>query len=117
MRIVAQAAAGYAAAGYFTIIDGIVIPRWFFKPLRDALHDAGHRVAYAVLRAPLSVCVARVQDRDWDSLSDPKVIEQLWRAFADLGDLEGNAFDVSDWSPAEVADNLAKQMTDGLLAV
>jgi predicted kinase len=59
MRIVAQAASGYAAAGYFTIIDGIVIPGWFLEPLRDALHDAGHRIAYAVLRAPLSVCKAR----------------------------------------------------------
>jgi hypothetical protein len=29
MRIVAQAAAGYADAGYFTIIDGIVLPSWF----------------------------------------------------------------------------------------
>lgn len=117
MRIVAQVAAGYAAAGYFTIIDGIVIPRWFFEPLRDALHEAGHRVAYAVLRAPLSVCMARAQDRDRGPLSDPEVIEQLWQAFADLGDLEGNALDVSDSSPEEAADDLAKLMADGLLVV
>ena len=115
MRIVAQAAAGYAAAGYFTIVDGIVIPRWFFEPLRDALHDAGHRVAYAVLRAPLSVCMARARDRDRDPPSDPKVIEQLWRAFTDLGDLERNALDVSDRSPDQAADNLAKRMAEGLL--
>lgn len=54
MRIIAEAAAGYAAAGYFTIIDGIVIPGWFLEPLSDALRNAGHPVAYAVLRAPLS---------------------------------------------------------------
>lgn len=64
MQIVAEAAAGYAAAGYFTIVDGIVIPRWFLAPLRDALYEAGHDVAYAVLRAPLEVCRARVQGRE-----------------------------------------------------
>src|SRR5580698_6628761 len=37
MRIVALAAAGYADAGYFTIIDGIIIPGWFFEQLRDSL--------------------------------------------------------------------------------
>ena len=37
MHAVAQAAAAYAKAGYFTIIDGIIIPGWFFEPLRDCL--------------------------------------------------------------------------------
>jgi adenylylsulfate kinase-like enzyme len=41
MRIVAGAAAGYASAGYFTIVDGIVLPRFFLEPLRDALRKAG----------------------------------------------------------------------------
>src|SRR6478752_4893200 len=48
MRIVAGAAAGYADAGYFTVVDGIISPHWFFEPLRDALEEGGHRVAYAV---------------------------------------------------------------------
>src|SRR5438067_12827411 len=34
MSIVATAAAGYARAGYATVIDGIVLPAWFFEPLR-----------------------------------------------------------------------------------
>jgi predicted kinase len=89
MQIVAGAAAGYAAAGYFTIIDGIVIPAWFLGPLRDALHRAGCSVAYAVLRAPLSICMERVQHREGEPLADPNVIEQLWQSFADLGSLEG----------------------------
>src|ERR1700678_3473141 len=50
MHILAEPAASYASAGYFTIIDGIVSPRWFFKPLRDSLRASGHSVAYAVLR-------------------------------------------------------------------
>lgn len=117
MRIVAQAAVGYAAAGYFTIIDGIIIPGWFFEPLRDALNDAGHQVACAVLRAPLSVCMARAQDREREPLADPNVIEQLWRAFSDLGDLERSALDLDGGSPEEVTDMLAKRMADGTLAV
>ena len=50
MGIVARAAAGYTDGGYLTIVDGIVIPAWFLRPLREALETAGHRVAYAVLR-------------------------------------------------------------------
>lgn len=117
MRIVAGAAAGYAAAGYFTIVDGIIIPGWFLEPLRDALHDAGHRVAYAVLRAPLSVCAARARDRGREPLANPKVIERLWQNFTDLGDLERNALDLSDRNPEEAADMLAQRLADGHLAV
>jgi tRNA uridine 5-carbamoylmethylation protein Kti12 len=115
MRIVGEAAAGYAGAGYFTVIDGIVIPGWFLEPLRDALRGAGHEVAYAVLRAPLPVCVERARARERDPLSKPEVIEQLWRSFADLGDLERNAVDVTGKSPAEVAGELTRLLTAGLL--
>lgn len=117
MRIVAGAASGYATAGYFTIIDGIVIPGWFLEPLRDALHNAGHRVAYAVLRAPLSVCKARAQGREREPLDDPVVIEQLWQSFADLGDLERHTLEVGDGNPEEPADLLAQLLEDGRLCV
>jgi tRNA uridine 5-carbamoylmethylation protein Kti12 len=99
MRIVGEAAAGYAEAGYFTVIDEIVIPGWFLEPLRDVLRGAGQEVAYAVLRAPLSVCIERARDRERDPLSKPEVIEQLWRSFADLGELERNAVDVDGKEP------------------
>ena len=91
MRIVAGAAAAYASAGYFTIVDGIVLPRYFFEPLRDALREAGHAVAYAVLRAPLDVCLARAGSRDSQPLADPHVVERLWHDFADLGPLSPHA--------------------------
>ena len=98
MRIVAEAAAGYAGAGYFTIVDGIVIPRWFLRPLRERLEASGHAVAYAVLRPPLAVCLARETDR--------AVVEQLWREFADLGDLEPHVIETEGRSVAEIADAL-----------
>lgn len=45
MGIVAAPAAAYAAGGYFTIMDGIVLPTWVFKALGDAL--GGQSVAYS----------------------------------------------------------------------
>ena len=104
MRIVAAAAASYAAAGYFTVIEGIVIPSWFLEPLREALHDAGRQVAYAVLRAPLEVCTARVQGREGEAPIDAEAIAQLWRSFAELGPLEQNAMEVDGRQSEEVAE-------------
>jgi predicted kinase len=117
MRIVATAASGYAQAGYSTIVDGIVIPGWFFEPLRDALRDLGHQVAFAVLRAPCSVCVARVNEREGGSLADPNAIDRIWRVFAELGDLERHVIDVEDQTPEETATLLTQQLDEGRLAV
>jgi predicted kinase len=115
MGIVAAAAAAYAKAGYFTIVDGIVIPRWFLEPLRDGLRAAGLGVAYAVARAPLSVCEARLRERE--GLLDPRAIERLWSDFAELGDLEQNAVDVVGLSPGESADAISRALADGRLTV
>lgn len=117
MRLIAQAAAGYATAGYFTIVDGIVIPKWFLEPLRETFREAGHRVAYAVLRAPLSVCTARAQDRERVPLAEPEVIGQLWQSFAELGELERHVIDLDGQAPEETADLVAQRLTAGLLAL
>ena len=117
MRIVAAAAAGYADAGYFTIVDGIVIPRWFFEPLRDALEAAGHAVAYAVLRAQLAVCTSRAASRDDGRLVETGVIEQLWGQFADLGSLEPHAIVTDGKSAEETAETVTQLLQDGLLEV
>ena len=39
MSIVGDAAVAYARAGYRTIVDGIVIPGWFYEPLRHAIES------------------------------------------------------------------------------
>jgi predicted kinase len=117
MRIVAQAAVGYASAGYFTIVDGIVIPGWFLEPMRDALHEGGHAVAYVVLRALPSTCAARVQSREGEPSLDADAIGQLWRSFADLGDLEQNVLGVDGMDAEEVSATLAGLLSDGLLRV
>jgi tRNA uridine 5-carbamoylmethylation protein Kti12 len=115
MRIVAAAAAAYAAAGYFTIVDGIVLPRFFFEPLRDAIQAAGHQVAYAVLRAPLAACLSRAERREARPLEDRGVMERLWHDFADLGALEGHRVDLGDDGPEEAAGLVAARLHDGSL--
>jgi len=117
MRIVAQAAAAYTDAGYFTIIDGIVLPEWFLQPLRDSLGAAGHRIAYAVLRAPLAVCVERAEGRASSQLSNVTVIERLWHDFADLGPLEANVIDSGTQDAVTTADVLVERLRGGLLAI
>lgn len=104
MRAVAEAARAYADDGWFTIVEGIVIPRWFLGPLRASLEGAGQKVAYAVLRAPLELCIARREQMP------PGIVEGVWRQFEDLGELEPNAIDVTSASTEAVAGELA----DGL---
>ncbi len=117
MGLVAQAAAGYAEAGYFTVVDGIVIPKWFLAPLRDTFREAGRDVAYAVLRAPLATCTARARARERVPLAEPEVVEQLWRSFEDLGELERNAIDLDGQEPEETADLVAQRLAGGYLAI
>jgi predicted kinase len=103
MDIVREVAARYSAAGYFTIVDGILIPGWFYEPLRDGLEELGYRVVYVVLRAPLAVCVDRASSRaDWP-INDTTPIQQLWRAFADLGPLEPQVISTDGVDPEEIA--------------
>jgi tRNA uridine 5-carbamoylmethylation protein Kti12 len=110
MEIVAGAAAGYAGAGYATIVEGIVIPGFFFEPLRDSLREAGHDVSFAVLRAPLEVCVERVQAREGQPPVDEAAIAQIWGSFEDLGGLEQNVVDVAGLGPAEVTELLEERL-------
>jgi hypothetical protein len=117
MNVVAAAAAAYADGGYFTIVDGIVIPAWFLQPLRQALANAGHAVTYAVLRAPLEQCIERAETREGPFLADPSVVRQLWESFADLGELEPNAVDLEDEGPEAGADIVATRLEAGELRI
>ncbi len=117
MGIVADAAAGYARAGYFTIVDGIVSPRWFLEPLRDSLHLDGQRVDYAILRPPLAVCIERAAARASGRLSDPEVLERLWHDFTDLGPLESNVLDNGAQAPEATVAALGERLQADLLLV
>ena len=117
MRTVGEAAASYARGGYFTVVDGIVIAHRFLATVRDAIAADGHEVAYAVLTAPLPICIERVASREGPELSDPAVVEQLWDEFADLGEYGSHAIPVAASSPAEIADTLARRLAAGELTI
>jgi predicted kinase len=112
MRIVGEAAATYATAGYFTVVDGIVLPRWFLVPLRDVLREAGHEVAYVVLRAPLFVCARRVGQREQVPSAEPEVASNLWSQFEDLGEFERHALGVEGMRPEEIADAVERLLKE-----
>ena len=118
MHIVAEVAARYARAGYFTVIDGIVSPRWFFVPLRAALREAGLQVAYVILRPPLPVATERATLRPSSRLADPGVIDRLWNDFADLDDaVEGHVIDNGDLTAEETAAAVDERLRQGTLIV
>jgi tRNA uridine 5-carbamoylmethylation protein Kti12 len=117
MRTAAGAAAAYAEAGYFTIVDGIVIPRWYLGTLREVFVAVGLRVGYAVLRAPLEACVERVNAREGGPLAEPGVIEQLWDEFAELGEFERHVIEVGDRKADEVGDEISRLLADERLAL
>ena len=118
MQIVAEVAARYARAGYFTVVDGIVSPRWFFAPLRAALREAGLPVAYAILRPPLPVAIERATLRPSTRLADRSVIEHLWNGFADLDEaLERHVIDNGDLTDEETADAVEERLRQGTLTV
>jgi tRNA uridine 5-carbamoylmethylation protein Kti12 len=117
MRIVGEAAAAYANAGYFTIVDGIVIPRWFLGPLRAVLAAAGHAVAYAVLRPSLEICQTRIDAREGGPLAEPGVVGQLWTEFAQLDEFERNVVALGEEGPGEAAETVARALAEGTLTL
>lgn len=116
MRAVADAAASYARADYLTIVEGILAPGWFYEPVRDALRARDLGVSFAILRAPLDVCVARVAARSQGERPlDAAVVEDLWNSFADLGPLESHTLDTGSLDPAEATALLADRYEGGFL--
>ena len=116
MRAAAAAAARYAEAGYTTIFDGIVVPRWTLGVIRETIEAAGLPVAYAVLRAPQSECLARFVEREGSpDLLDPEIVAGIGAEFDDLGELERCAVDVAGLGAEQAADALAARLAVGTL--
>jgi len=105
MGIVGDAATNYAAAGYVTIVDGIIIPGWFYEPLHDRFEGAGLDVEAAILRPSLETCLSRSRSRSSPrTLADPAVVEQLWLEFSRLDALERHVIDTDAHEPEGTAD-------------
>lgn len=118
MRAAAEAAASYATAGYETILEGIVIPRWTLGAIRETLAAAGVATAYAVLRAPHSTCAGRVHEREGDpDLFQPGVLAAIGSEFDDLGEFERHAIDVDGMDAEAAAGAVAARLAEGDLAL
>jgi hypothetical protein len=107
IRIYGDAARGYAEAGYFTIIDGVILPWSLYDRFRDRLRKAGLEVATAKLRPSLAACTSRAEQRASRlHLADPAVIERLWHEFSDLGGVERSVIDNSALDPHATAEEV-----------
>ncbi len=92
MDVAADAAAGYADAGYLVVWDGIVGP-WFLDRVARRFTARGVRLRYLVVRAERDVALARVRDRD--GTLETSGAETMWDQFADLGEFEPHVVDSS----------------------
>lgn len=118
MRTAAEAAASYANAGYETILEGIVIPRWTLGVVRETFEPAAVPISYAVLRAPSAHCVARVQEREGNpDAYAPDMLARLCSEFDDLGEFERHAIDVEGLDAEGAADAVATRLEGGDLAL
>ena len=118
MHVVAEVAARYAKAGYFTVIDGIVGPHWFLTAVTDPLAGAGADVACAILRPALPIAVERAAKRPSTRSADPAVIEQLWNGFAGLDhSLDAHVIDHSGLTVEQTVAVLDERLRDGALTL
>lgn len=118
MRTAAEAAASYAQAGYSTVFEGIVIPRWTLKVIRETLEAAGVQTSYAVLRAPQAHCTARVLEREGNpDAYTPDMLAALCSEFDDLEAFERHAIDVAGLAAEEAAGAVAARLAEDDLAL
>jgi len=116
MRTAAEAAASYASAGYVTVFEGIVIPRWTLGVVRETLEARGIRAAYAVLRASQDLCAGRVREREGDpDLFQPRVLAAIASEFDDLGEFEPHAIDIDGMDAEQAAAEVSARLADGRL--
>lgn len=118
MKTAAAAAASYAGAGYWTVLEGIVIPRWTLGVIRETFDAAGVPAAYAVLRAPHSVCADRVGEREGaPDLLEPSVLSAISSEFDGLGEFERHAIDVAGVDAEQAAAAVSARLEGGDLAL
>ena len=115
MEIASEVARRYAEAGYFTILEGIFIPGWFYESTRERLRSAPLEVASAILRPPLATTVARARPRTPPKRLGDEILEDLWRAFSDLGPLERYVIEDDTQDAERSAEIVIRRLQDGSL--
>ncbi|HEY3845033.1 MAG TPA: AAA family ATPase [Acidimicrobiales bacterium] len=115
----ASAVAVFAAGGYFTVAEGILYP-FMLDLFASACEPLGIDINYAVLRAPLSVALSRVQARTTEpehvgALADESVVDDLWTQFEAQGVDERHRVDLGDRPPQPIADEIFERCRAGRL--
>jgi hypothetical protein len=115
----ASAVATFTAGGYFTVAEGILYP-FMLDLFVSACKPLGIQLNYAVLSAPLSVVLSRVQERrsepqHADALADERVVEALWRTFQAEALDPRHRIDVADGPPAALAEEIYRRCLNGEL--
>jgi cytidylate kinase len=118
--IVARTAAGYADAGWITVLEGILGP-WFLHVIQSSL-PATADVHYAMLQASLDRCLDRVNQREQAASSSPNrsigdiegVVEKMHHELTRAELHQRHRIDASGEPPA-VADAVLARLRSGLL--
>jgi ATPase family associated with various cellular activities (AAA) len=115
----AEAAASFAAGGYFTVAEGILYP-FMLDLFAAACAPRGVALHYAVLRAPIGVVQRRVADRRSEpihvaALADAAVVGDLWVQFEREGVAERHRIDAGEAAPEVVAADIDRRMEAGEL--
>lgn len=98
----AAAAFAYAEGGYEVVADGVVVPSMLEHYRSARARHPSVPLRYVVLRPSLEVTLERALARTGPSaLTDADVVADLWRQFAQLGDLEPRAIDTTVLDPDE----------------
>jgi AAA domain len=115
----ASAVATFTAGGYFTVADGILYP-FMLDLFVNACKPLGIELNYAVLSAPLSVVLSRVQSRRFEpqhagALADERVVEDLWKMFEAESLDPRHRVDVAESTPTAIAEEIYRRCLSGEL--
>lgn len=111
IAVLATAALGYAAGGYYVVVDGVVGP-WFIGEFRVAAAGTGVPLHYLILRPDEAAALRRALGRGDGALTEPEPVLDMYRQFRNLGEYEAHAIDSTGLDPAETA----ALITSGLAA-
>lgn len=113
IRISTAAAAGYAKAGYTTILDGIFGP-WFLAEVQE--EAAGVELHYVVLRADLATAIDRACHRS-ETPAREDVVTKMHGQFDQLAQYEPFVVDTSTATPEAITDLVLQRFEAGELKI
>lgn len=113
IRAIGAAAEQFAAAGYLTVVGGVIGP-WFLETFLEEVSDPA---GYVILRPSAEVAMRRAVTRDVKELTDPEPISDMFNAFSALGDHERFVIDSTLMNVEETTDTVARLLlNDDLVA-